>query len=211
MKKLSVGEAFHDAWITFKKYPWVFVGAAALMGAVSILSNSLSRDRHGLVSFLVSIAFALLSWWMYLGLVRMALVAHTGGAIKLDFLFRESGKMLEHYIVGLILSVVIILIGFVLLIIPGIIAKLGLLFVPFLILEKDMKGVESIKESWRMSKGYKWQLFGLLIVLLFLNILGALVFGVGLLVTIPLSVLMLAHAYREIEKQSAATPTTSAA
>jgi uncharacterized membrane protein len=57
--------------------------------------------------------------------------------------------------------------------------------------------MDAIKKSGELTYGSKWRLFKLSLLLIGVNILGALCLGVGLLVTIPLSWISLAHAYRK--------------
>ena len=65
--------------------------------------------------------------------------------------------------------------------IPGIIASLGLGFATYLVVDRGMQPVASLKESWRITKGNKWRIFLLGLALTGVNILGALALVVGLL------------------------------
>lgn len=72
-------------------------------------------------------------------------------------------------------------------------------FYPFVVLENehmDLKGL--IKVSYKVTEGNFWRVFGALMIICVLNIIGAILFGVGLLVTIPLSVFAIAHLYRRL-------------
>ncbi len=108
----------------------------------------------------------------------------------------EPFHLFFNYLVMTILILIVVIIGFALFIIPGIIAIIGLSFAAYLVIDRDMGPVEAMKESLNITNGHRWNLliFGLLI--FFVNILGALAFGVGLLVTIPVSGLATVHVYR---------------
>ena len=69
-----------------------------------------------------------------------------------------KSKWLE-LLIGLALTYLIVSIGIVLLVIPGIIAALGLAFVSYIIIDSDTSGIDSLKKSWEMMKGYKWDYF----------------------------------------------------
>jgi uncharacterized membrane protein len=75
---------------------------------------------------------------------------------------------------------------------------MGLMFVPYIVIDRGLGPIEAMKESWRVTKGHKWQLFLLFLALIGLNILGAIALIVGLLVTIPITMLAAAHAYRTL-------------
>ena len=53
-----------------------------------------------------------------------------------------------------------------------------------------------MNESSRITRGHKWPLFGFVLMLVLINLLGALALIVGLLVSVPVSTLAFAHAYR---------------
>ncbi|HBG00346.1 MAG TPA: hypothetical protein DDW87_02055, partial [Firmicutes bacterium] len=58
-----------------------------------------------------------------------------------------------------------------------------------------------IGESFRLVQGSFWSVVGVLIVGFFLNVLGAMLFGIGLLLTVPLTSLSLTYLYRRLERQ----------
>jgi uncharacterized membrane protein len=84
------------------------------------------------------------------------------------------------------------------LIIPGIILSMGLAFVPYLVVDRGLGPIEAIKESWRITKGHKWQLLLLFLALLGLNLLGLVALLIGIFVTVPITMLAFAHAYRTL-------------
>jgi preprotein translocase subunit SecY len=91
---------------------------------------------------------------------------------------------------------IVILFGLILFIVPGIVAGVALLFTSYLIIDRDLGPVDAMKESLRITNGHRWNIVLFLLLATGLNILGALFFGIGLLVTIPVSALALVHIYR---------------
>jgi uncharacterized membrane protein len=57
---------------------------------------------------------------------------------------------------------------------------------------------ESITQSWAITKGHFWLITLLFLVMLGLNVLGAMAFLLGLLFTVPFSSLILIIAYRHL-------------
>ena len=82
--------------------------------------------------------------------------------------------------------------------VPGIIIAMGLAFVPYLVVERGLGPIDAIKESWRITKGHKWQLFLLVLALLGINLLGLLALVVGIFVAIPVTMIAFVHAYRTL-------------
>ena len=97
-----------------------------------------------------------------------------------------------------VLTVLAIAVGFLLLIVPGFIVSMGLAFVAYIVVDRGLGPIEAMKESWRVTKGHKWQLFLLFLALIGINLLGVAALVVGLLVSVPITMLAAAHAYRTL-------------
>jgi uncharacterized membrane protein len=97
-----------------------------------------------------------------------------------------------------LLQGIIIVVGFILIIVPGIIAALMLCFTQLLVVDRKLGPLEALKESYHMTKGHLLQLFLFMLSLILLNIVGAILLLVGLLVTVPITLLAIAHVYMKI-------------
>ena len=75
----------------------------------------------------------------------------------------------------------IVVIGFILLIIPGIIFLCKLVFTPYLVVDRKMAVIEAVKESWRMTNGHAWKVFLLFLLAIPVSIAGLICFGVGII------------------------------
>jgi len=89
----------------------------------------------------------------------------------------------------------------ILIIIPIFYMSIRLFFVLCFIVDQESGATESISQCWTITSGHFWSLFWLFLVILGINILGALAFFVGLLFTIPFSSLILMMAYRQMVNQ----------
>ena len=210
MHAFSIKEAFAFAWNTFKKEPWLYGGVALCSLIVSLIVNTITRDMDGLIGFIVSVAGVLIQWWLYLGFARMALSAYRGQPVSFKMLYGEKWEVLYRYTLAMILTGIIVVVGLVLLIVPGIIASLMLSMVIFTVLEKGMKPVDSLKESRRLTDGHKWSLFVFMLVAIVINLIGAIPFGLGLLVTIPLTLLALVFVYKNLDQRVQMEPVAKA-
>jgi len=92
-------------------------------------------------------------------------------------------KYLNIVLANLIVFALVIL-GFVMLIIPGIIILCRLTFVSYLVMDKNMEAMKAVEKSWQMTKGHGWTIFGMVIISFFLIIGGLVVFIVGILISI---------------------------
>ena len=76
--------------------------------------------------------------------------------------------------------------------------SIRLMFSPYFIMDKDSGAIESLKLSFRATKGEIWGLFGFNILIAVINFVGSIPFALGLFLTIPLSMIAAAAAYRQI-------------
>ena len=98
----------------------------------------------------------------------------------------EAGDLLEGFrnygnvILSSILVGLLTIIGFIFLIVPGIIVACKLVFVPLLVVDKRMSAMEAIQTSWHMTEGHAFTVFALGFVSIFIVLGGALFFIVGI-------------------------------
>lgn len=123
-----------------------------------------------------------------------------GDTRRSDFnlLFRGFNRFMETLIAGL-LYVLIVLAGSILLLIPGIIASLGLALTFYIMLDDPyISGTDAIQLSWNLMKGHKWDLFCLWLRFLGWALLCLLTCGIGYLFLMPYMYLAMLNFYRKI-------------
>lgn len=113
-------------------------------------------------------------------------------------LFSNVGVLLPVIAASFCYGLILIL-GFVLLIVPGFIVMIMFQMYMYLIIDKGLGPIAALKRSRAITQGQKWRLFvfGLLIVLL--NIAGLLCLLVGVFVTIPVSCIAGVYIYDCLE------------
>ena len=92
------------------------------------------------------------------------------------------------------------LIGFILLIVPGVIFILGVSMTWFIMNdEPDISGLDAVKKSWAMMKGYKGNYFVLALTFIGWILLGLVTAGLGFLFVYPYLATTMANYYDEIK------------
>lgn len=193
----SIQESFSFAWKTFTARPWFLIGVALAMFVLVGVTSAILRPSDGgnIIFTLISVVINI---FIDMGLVAFALQAHENvQSVHWKTLWVPS--KFWKYLAANILVGLIVLAGLILLVIPGIIAALGLMFTKYLVIDRNLGPVEALKESWRIAKKHLFSLFLLILAVLVLNIAGAIALGVGLLVTVPITMLVMVHVYRELE------------
>ncbi len=74
-------------------------------------------------------------------------------------------------------------IGFVFLLVPGIILACRLAFTPYLVMDRNLDPIKAAEESWRLTRGRGWTIFLMGLVSFFIYIAGFICFFVGVLVS----------------------------
>ena len=188
----TVGACFEEAFTLLKKHFWmllliVFVGGAIESPMWFIKHVQLNSDGFAFTSILLQLTrtiyyFAVASVYSY-GVVYV----FTKVARKKNFVFEEafSGfKIYSRVILSKLLVMLLVGLGFVLLIIPGIFLVCRLFFVPYLIMDKKHGVLESIKLSFYMTKGYFWTILGMVLLSFVIILLGLVLFGFGILLSL---------------------------
>ncbi|WP_221898781.1 DUF975 family protein [Robiginitalea sp. SC105] len=95
--------------------------------------------------------------------------------------FREN---YVHIVLAHLLATALIVLGFVFLIVPGIILACRLVFVSYLVMDKRLEPIAAIEKSWEMTRGQGLRIFGMGLLAIPVFILGLLCLGVGALVSV---------------------------
>lgn len=212
-KHFSIGEALKFGWATFKSNVWFFLLMFVILFAVNLISipinllaESASPGPTASASVaVVNIAIVIIQTIIGLGFVNISIKFANGDKPRLADLFNVY-PLFFKYLLGGILAGLIILVGLILFIIPGIIWSLKFAFFTYFIVDQKMGPIKALKASANLTYGVKWKLLGFIIISALLNFLGILLLFVGLIVTS--SVLMVAQAfiYRQLLSQIQPVP-----
>jgi uncharacterized membrane protein len=151
---------------------------------------------------LVQIVGNLVGLLITLGWLRVALGITDGVKPDLADVFKAEGYGI--FLLASILFYLGTLIGLFLLIVPGIIFIATFGFYGFVVAERgDGVGVfESLQRSAELTRGHRWTLFGMAIVLFLVNIVGLIACFVGVIFTLGITLITWAYLYRALNGQS---------
>jgi uncharacterized membrane protein len=180
----EVGSAFGFGWQKMKDdfanllVVTIIMLVAQSLGSISGTNTGNDISYSGssvsfLIWLLISGPVSMSATWVYLKAVR-------GDSYEIkDTVACFGSNYFEIMLAGLLVTFIIIF-GIVFLIVPGIVFAVKLAFVPYLVMDKEMKATDAIKKSWEMTKGYGWQLFFMGFLSIFIVIAGLLLFIVGI-------------------------------
>jgi len=186
--KPNVGAVYNYGWEIMKKY---FLPLFLVIILVSVISSPISmmegpEEHHpsGIILRIFGLAFILFvvnpieygADYMFLKAVR-----------NIQFDVKELFDVFKNYlnvVLAALLAGSIIFIGFILLVVPGIVFACRLAFVPYLVMDKKIDPVKAVEESWRLTKGYGWRIFGMALLAFPILIAGLIALVVGVFVSI---------------------------
>ena len=135
------------------------------------------------------VLFGLAYGFMFIPIIQygekyLFLKAMRDDEVDLKVLFEGFKNQYLNIVLANLIVVALTIIGFVMLIIPGIIIACRLAFVPYLVMDRNMEAMKAVEKSWQMTKGHGWTIFGMAILSFFICIGGLVVFGVGILLSL---------------------------
>lgn len=205
MDTLTTGATVRYGWETFKKRAWFFILVTLLIGILNGVSSGVTSafGNQGIAVGIGDIVNFLIGTLISMGTVALFLKANDAtDTVRAIDLWHPQPFL--RFLGARILVGLAVIIGIILLIVPGVIFGLMFMFTPYLVIDKGMSPIEAMKESKRITSGYKWKLLGLCAVLGLINVLGFICLIVGLLVSVPVTSIAIAHAYRTLSRTASA-------
>lgn len=204
-KTFSIKEPLRFAWHTFKQQWLLLAGIALFYIAVSAVTNAVAttvqQEGYAVVSTLISIIGAVFNALLTLGFYFVALQFSRHEKGRFADLFSQW-KLLGTYLVASILYGLLLVAGFLLLVFPAFIWGVKFQFYDFFILDKHAGAIAALKQSSQLTNGVKWSLFGFDLILLLIVVIGSALFGIGLLVALPVVFIAQAVAYQQLRTQT---------
>ncbi|MBN1898671.1 MAG: hypothetical protein JW827_07835 [Spirochaetes bacterium] len=182
---MFISDSIKKGWEITKKNFFFFLGILIvyfiLIVAVAFVINLKPLQK---IQFVGQVVYIIFSYWLGIGLVIIFLKKAKGQDTTFGDLF-SGGKYLLSFIGASLLYYLIVLAGMILLIFPAIIWGIKYMFFPYLIIDKNMKAIESLKASAKITQGNKWDILGFSIVAAVVSYLGVLGLVIGLFWSMP--------------------------
>jgi len=193
-RSFVIGDAIEFGWKSVKSRFWFFISIMLLFAILSLIAGQVT----GIGS---KIVLNLLVFGLNAGFARLALDVVEGKQAEFKELFSCFG-VLHWFIIGSILYTLIVAAGLLLLIVPGIIWMLAFSQWLFALVDTKSNPIAALRRSVALTEGVKGKIFVFWLALFGLNLLGAVALGIGLLVTIPLTLIASAHVYDQLRKSA---------
>ncbi|MDO8530009.1 MAG: hypothetical protein Q7S10_01170 [bacterium] len=220
-KLVSVKELFVNSFEIYKS-KFLLMTALVVIPLVAFLAGGIVLAPLALIVALsgLNIIFVLVGGLVFLVILLAWLIIYLLSYIALFYCLKENPPLTMENIKGLFLRAwsvvgsyawvaflagIIALLGFILLIIPGIIFSVWVCFSSFVLIFEGVRGLKAIKKSKELVKGYWWPIFGRLAALTVAAILVSMIPVVGdainLICVAPFGLIYMYLLYEDIKKK----------
>jgi hypothetical protein len=201
----SAGELLTFAWARTKENlrPLLIIGGVSMV--FSLLNSAGSRPGQAAGFDLINLLVQLFQVAITMAWIRVSLEIADGKRVQVPRL-ADLWPDYFLFLITCVLTGIVVALGLIALIVPGVVLALTFSFAGFLVMDRSMNPIEAMRESARLTTGAKPDLFMLGLLLLALNVVGALALGVGLLVTVPMTFIAAAQVYRRLQEAAGHAP-----
>lgn len=196
----SKAEALRFGWRTLKTRLAFLVGLMGLILVLNLLPEvgrwQTEEAAPPLALFWV-VAGYLLQVATQLGLIRISLELVDGKQPRYRDLFGDLATF-GRFLAANLLFVLIVAVGLLLLVVPGLVWSVKYQFAPFLIVD-GRRGIQEVfRISGEITAGVKWEVFLFFLLVMAINLAGFLAFGIGFFTTLPATMIAYAFVYRQL-------------
>jgi hypothetical protein len=199
LRPLSVGEILDVSFTLYRRHFAPLAGVALVCSGVPVLLNMFIEASGGMLHnpplvLVYYIVFAALSSIATAATVFIVSESYLGRPIDARVALRRAAPYLGRILICSMLTALVIFVGFILFVIPGIVLIAGLILaIPSLVIEGKSASA-ALSRSWELTRGSRWRMLGLLLVLVILlyvpiaaigGIFAVFVPGAGSILTTP--------------------------
>lgn len=184
----------------------VYLLVSAVVGGLegfitqSLVGDSSGDRKVGLLPLviLIKVVSGIISLVLAAGLTRVALNVCSGKEARLEDLFGQTGKLGTLIGAGIVFYL-LLFVGLILLVVPGIYVALRCGFFMTAIVDRNLGPIEALKYSYRITTNNTLSVLGLFLMTFLVVLAGVLALVVGLLFAIPVVTLAVPLAYRFLQ------------
>lgn len=197
-RPFSISAALKEGWELTKKHLGFLVAYQIILFSLTLIFWLIPKGYQWTFWHYVGLALLIL---VKMGLYQSALLITYGIKPNFDQIYC-NWRLLLSWLITSFFFLILLTVGLILLIVPGcyVLAKYGLF--PFFLLDQKLGPLDTLKQTEKASRAILMDIFGLFLACAAINLLGVLFLGVGLLITIPITLLALATVYRKIAYRS---------
>ncbi len=201
--KFEIGEVISEAWektsgaklTLILSFIIAIVVQLVVMFVGGMIIGALDLGVAGAIIHQIIVMLIIMP--INMGVFLLGVKRSVNAPMEISSIFGHFGKALKLLITAIVMQI-LVMIGFILLVIPGIYLAIAYCMTMILVIEKDM-GVWEALETSRKAVTKRW--FSMFLFMLLMGIIvsiSAIPFGIGLIWTMPLFMISFAIIYRNM-------------
>jgi uncharacterized membrane protein len=191
----SYVNGWHQLWPHFLELFLIIIIYAVISGVGGLISSFLF--------FLQPFFSVLVGYPLGYGVSYAYLRAARDEKMQINDMFAGFNNYWNAVGAGLLVTIIIV-VGFIFLIVPGIYLACKLAFVPYLVVDRKMGVMKAIEESWRMTNGYGWKVFLIYLLAIPIYIAGLICLLVGVIISAMWVSMAMASLYHAVSASDVA-------
>jgi len=199
-KELVKLDILRQAWNLTKNNFLFLVPLSVILVAIWWAPEVIKTQSASLRFIIEGVSLAL-QMAIGVGVICVSIDIARGKSVEWNGLL-SGNKYFWRYVAGSALFMVIVMVGFMLLIVPGIFWAVKYQFFSYAIVDKNMSVIDAFKESARITENVKLELFALWAMFILINILGLAVVFVGFFVAMPVVWISMALLYLQLQNRA---------
>lgn len=214
MKQYSMNlkEVFKYSFKQYKKYASFVIGAMLTFFVLAVVPQIYfmmrAPDPPTTKAQVISFVITMVQLFLSLGFTKIMLLLVQDEFVRVADMFNNFRIFLSYFIASFLYGIAVTL-GILLLVVPGIFVAIRFQFFPYFIIEERTSSFVALKKSYDLTQNLTLELFLYGVAVVILNILGILIFGVGIVFTYPLTTMATAVIYRSLIEDSEIIPSES--
>ena len=145
----------------------ILIGITAVVYFLSVLFEYVVNSIFSvspILGIIIGVAVAVIGMVFEIGYLKYLLKLVSGMHSSVEDLLKYS-YLIWRYFLGWLAYGFVVVVGLALLVVPGVYLSIRFMFVPILIVDKELTIKEAFKKSTTLTKGVKWKLLGLALIL----------------------------------------------
>lgn len=194
----TIGEVLSEAWHQVSGFKGTYWGALLIyMGIVIVTSGVFGflGEDSVMMGIISQIVIGLISYPLAAGLMMIAIKRSVGLPTNAFMIFDYYPKTIPIFLLYLLMMVLIV-IGLILLILPGIYLAVAYTMALPLLVEKNMGIWEALETSRKSITACWFRFFGLVLIGMIILMVSAIPLGIGLIWTLPFISIAVGIVYR---------------
>lgn len=181
------------------------IGACVSAGISGLKNNPLTHIVATLLVMIIgNVSFGILAGPMMVGYMRLVRIEDQGGKAEIGDVFKGFDDFVPA-LLAVLVGGIVVGVGFVLCVIPGLLIMALVPTAAYLVAVGEKDGIEALKRAWAVVKENLLPSCLCSLVLAIIGSLGAILCGVGIVITMPIAVIGMYHMAKQLTTASGPT------